>query len=64
MGSQLIYNARQVTFDPSKHFFLFFNQMKNQKYYTIGTILKSNRKIVETGKIDTPNTYIHDRSLS
>jgi hypothetical protein len=38
--------------------------MKNQKYYTIRTILKSSRKIVETGKIDTPNTYIHDRSLS
>jgi hypothetical protein len=29
-----------------------------------GTVLKSNRKIVERGKIDTPNTETHDRSLS
>jgi len=26
------------------------------KYYTVGTILKSNIKIVERGKIDTLNT--------
>ena len=25
---------------------------------------KSNVKIVERGKVDTPNTQIHDRSLS
>ena len=25
---------------------------------------KYNRKIVERGKVDTPNTQIHDRSLS
>jgi hypothetical protein len=28
------------------------------------TIPKSNIKIVERAKIDTPNTQIHDRSLS
>ena len=35
-----------------------------QKYHTLGTIPKSNIKIVERGKIDTSNTQIHDRSLS
>jgi len=32
--------------------------MKNTKYYTVGTVPKSNRKIVLIGKIkiDTPNT--------
>ena len=29
-----------------------------------GTIRKLNMKIVERGKIDTPNTQIHDRSTS
>jgi len=38
--------------------------MKNTKYHTVGTVPKSIRKIVERGKIDTPNTQIHDRSLS
>ena len=32
-----------------------------RKYHTIGTVPKSNRKIVE---IDTSNTDIHDRSIS
>jgi hypothetical protein len=30
--------------------------MKNPKYHTVGTIPKSNIKIVERGKIDTINT--------
>ena len=30
------------------------------KYHTVGTVPKSNRQIVETGRIDTPNTQIHD----
>ena len=31
----------------------------------MGAVPKSNREIVETGKVDTPNTQIHDhRSLS
>ena len=38
--------------------------MKNKTYHTVGTILKSNIKIIERGKIDTLNTLIHDRSLS
>ena len=33
---------------------------KQKKYYTVATIPKSKRKIVERGKIDTPNTEIHD----
>ena len=37
--------------------------MKNNKYHNVGTISKSNIKIVERGKIDIPNTQIHDRSL-
>jgi hypothetical protein len=30
----------------------------------VGAVPKSNRAIVETGKVDTPNTQVHDRSLS
>jgi hypothetical protein len=38
--------------------------MKNKIYHTVGTFPKTKRKIVDRGKIDTPNTQIHDRSLS
>ena len=38
--------------------------MKNKKYQTVGTVLKSYRKILERGKIDTYNIHIHDCSLS
>jgi hypothetical protein len=38
--------------------------MKNSKYHTVGTIPKSNIKIVERGKFDTPNTQLHAHSLS
>jgi hypothetical protein len=31
---------------------------------SVGTFPKSNIKIVEIGKIDTPNTQIYGRSLS
>ena len=31
-------------------------KLKNKKYHTVGTGPKSNRKIVENGKIDTLNT--------
>jgi hypothetical protein len=34
------------------------NQMKNGKYHAIGTVPKSNIKIVERGKIDMPNTRL------
>jgi len=40
------------------------NEMENKDYNTVGTILISNIKIVERGKIDTTNTQIHDLSLS
>jgi hypothetical protein len=30
--------------------------MKNKKYHTVGTISKSNIKIVDRSKIDTTNT--------
>ena len=36
--------------------------MRNKKYHTVGTFPRSNRKIVERGRIDTPNTHIHDLS--
>ena len=38
--------------------------MKNKKYHSVGTIPTSNIKIVDIGKVDTPNTQIHDFSLS
>ena len=40
------------------------NQIKNKQYQSVGRIAKSNIKIVERGKMDTPNTQIHDHSLS
>ena len=43
---------------------ILMNKMKNKKYHTVETIPKLNIKIVERGKIDTPNTQIHDPSLS
>jgi hypothetical protein len=39
------------------------NEMKYKKYHTVTTVTKSNCKMVERGKIDTPNTYIHDDSF-
>jgi len=33
--------------------------MKNEKYHIVGTVPKSYRKIVERGKIGTPNPQIH-----
>ena len=38
--------------------------MKNKTYHTVGTILKSNIKIVERGNIDIDNTQKHKSSLS
>ena len=37
--------------------------MKNKKYHTVRTVPKSNRKIAERCKIDTPNTQMHDLTL-
>ena len=33
-------------------------QNKRQKYHIVGTVAKSNRKIVERDEIDTPSSYI------
>ena len=41
-----------------------YNQMKLKEYHTVGTVSKSNSKIIEKAKINIPNTQIHDRSLS
>jgi hypothetical protein len=38
--------------------------MKTKKYHNVGTFPKSNRKIVERSKINSPNTQIDDLSLS
>jgi hypothetical protein len=38
--------------------------MTNREYHIVGTILKSNIKLAERCKIDTPNTQIHYLSLS
>jgi hypothetical protein len=37
--------------------------IKKRKYNNIGSVPKSNRRITERGKIDNPNTKIHDLSL-
>jgi hypothetical protein len=38
--------------------------MKNQRYHTVGRILKSNIKIIGSCKIYTPSTQAHGCSLS
>ena len=38
--------------------------MRNIKYHTVETAPIRNRKIIERGKIDTPNTCLHYCSLS
>jgi len=41
-----------------------YNKIKNKKYHTVGTILKSIIKTVGRCKINTHTTQTHDRSLS
>jgi hypothetical protein len=36
------------------------NKNKNKKYHNVGTIPKSNMKIVEKGTMETPYTQVHD----
>jgi hypothetical protein len=36
-------------------------EMKNKKYHTVWTFQKSNRKIVERGKIDITNIHLCSR---
>ena len=38
--------------------------MKRKIFYTVRTILNFKKKIVERGKVDTPISLIHERSLS
>jgi hypothetical protein len=40
------------------------NIMKTPKYHTSEHFSKSNRKVVEKGKFDTPYTHIHNHCLS
>jgi len=37
----------------------FNNKMKYKKYHTVGKVPKSNKKFVERGRIDIPNTQQH-----
>jgi hypothetical protein len=43
----------------SLHLYVLFIT-KNREYHNVGKFPKSNRKIVERGKIDTHNTQIQD----
>jgi len=43
--------------------FKFTNKIKNKKYYTAQTVPKFISKTTERGKIDAPNTRIHNRPL-
>ena len=38
--------------------------MENKKYATLSEVPYQTEKFVERGKIDTPNTYIHDHPIS
>ena len=40
-----------------------YRKMKNEKYHTVGTVLKLNSKIVVRGNIDPFYRQIHDRPL-
>jgi hypothetical protein len=42
----------------------FKGKIEEQKYHTVRTVQRSNRKIVERDKIDTHNRQIHDNLLS
>ena len=42
---------------------MFYNNKMNSKKHIVRTIIKSNRKIVERGEIDTLNTNMHNLSL-
>ena len=43
---------------------LYYKENQITNYHTVELIAKSNIKITERGKFDTPNTQIHDHSLS
>jgi hypothetical protein len=67
--SSISFQKSIVTFVKAICMLLFYSYMykikwKNNKYHIIGTVPKSDRKIVDRGKINTPDTIIHDRPLS
>jgi hypothetical protein len=37
--------------------------LEYKKYHTVWTVPKSNRKLLERGKINTPSTQIHDAHI-
>ena len=37
--------------------------MKNKLYHTVGTVPKSNRKIIERGKMNTPYKHVHCKQV-
>jgi hypothetical protein len=43
---------------------IFLSSNEKQKKASLKTVPKYNLKIVETSKIDSPNTHIHDCLLS
>jgi len=57
----LIYESNYVTDEKGVYT---YQKMKSRKYHTVGTVPTSNRKTSEKGKLDTPNTHIHDSSFS
>ena len=42
----------------------YIDKMKNKKYHTVGTVPKSNNKIVERCRLSNPNTQMYDFPLS
>jgi hypothetical protein len=57
-------NILCIMFKVISSFIIKLFAMLYERVDTIGAIPKSNIKIVERGKIDIPNTQMHDRSLS
>jgi hypothetical protein len=57
----LIYESNYVTDEKGVYT---YQKMKNRKYHTVGTVPTSNRKTSEKGKLDTPNTHIHDDKMA
>ena len=56
-----VFSVQKKTHLIYKITFLFCYNMKSNKYHNVGTVPKSNRTMVEREKLDTPNTYLHDR---
>ena len=55
-GGNWILHQYAVLYIPLTTLIYWNNKMKKKNYHTIRTIPKSNIKIVERGKKDTPNT--------